>query len=347
MQIKLTDLQFYAYHGVLPQEQIVGGDYRVSVCLTLSDSSAHAALYEDRLDATVNYADAYHVVRRTMVNPSALLENVAARIARTLLRTFKAVQRVDVSVTKLSPPIQGFDGAGATVCYTLSRRMVVWDFDGTLADTSQGIVRTMTATFQQMKWAVPSREAICQTIGLPLLQSIAQLSPQAEPQAVSEATNLYRELFEQVGTGGITLFDGIAEAVKSQWQGGFFTTIATSRGHQSVENLITMLGLAPYFDYIVACEDVGAHKPNPAPVLALCQQANVSPIDAVVIGDTTFDIEMGKNASVGCLVGVGWGNHQPKALLAAGANYIATTAKSLTASSLTEWLEANKRNNKF
>lgn len=93
--------------------------------------------------------------------------------------------------------------------YSLRRQLVAWDFDGTIADTSQGIVQTMTETFRRMGWAVPSDEAICSTIGLPLQASVAQLA--ALPcgnDEVQRATALYRVLFEQVGTAGVTLFQG-------------------------------------------------------------------------------------------------------------------------------------------
>ncbi len=328
MKIKLQSLPFYAFHGVLPQEREVGGRFVVDLCATVSDRHAHDALCHDRLEATVNYADIYNKVYGEMMQPSALLEHVAGRIVRVLLKSFPEIEEVEVSITKCEPPIPGFQGAGATVTYKQRRRLIVWDFDGTLANTSRGIVRTMQATFRHHGWEEPSSEAICQTIGLPLSESIARLGG-VEGQALEEAVETYRELFEEIGTENVQLFPGIAEVLQRYTEAGHLQAIATSRGHLSVEQLCEKLGIRRHFHHIVACEDVACHKPNPTPVLVLARKAGVQPADVTVIGDTTFDIEMGRRARVGECLGVAWGNHSPERLLTAGADFVAQNAEAL------------------
>lgn len=323
LQIALPQLHFYARHGVLPQEREVGGDYLVSLLLTIDSTEAHQALYHDQLSGTINYAEVYEQVRTQMQQPSQLLECVVARIAQSLIRQFSKLRQVEVSLTKCVPPIAGFDGQGVTVSYTQRREMTVWDFDGTIADTSQGILRTMHATFDALHIAQPTDAAICATIGLPLLQSIAQLTGgSVDDQRVQQATATYRKLFEQVGTDNIRLFAGVEGEMRRQHESGQFVTIATSRGHESVEALCQRLGIRQYIDHIVACEDVSVHKPNPTPVLHLCQLTHVLPADTTVIGDTTYDIAMGRNAQVGHCLGVAWGNHTPQQLMQAGADRV-------------------------
>lgn len=334
MKISFPLLRFHARHGVLPEEREVGGDFEVGVVLHMDDAQVQGALFADRLQDTVNYADVFELLRREMSVPSALLENVAARMARSILRAFSLVRQVEISLTKVCPPISGYCGKGVTVEFSLKRRLVAWDFDGTIADTAPGIVRTMTATFQQLGWNVPTETDIRATIGLPLLQSIAQLAPTKSMKEVEAATNLYRKIFEEIGTLGVRLFPGIAEAFRSQHECGFFTAIATSRGHQSASELCEKLGISPFVDFIVGCEDVATHKPDPAPVLLLCKMANASPADTIVIGDTTFDIQMGIRAKAGRVVGVGWGNHSAEMLLNAGANDVVSSATSLTSAAL-------------
>lgn len=323
LQISLPEMRFYAYHGVLPQERQVGGDYCLSLLLYIDASDAHQALYHDDLSGTINYAEVYDLVRAEMQHPSQLLEAVAARVAKTLISRFRLLRQVDVKLTKCMPPIEGFDGQGVSIQCSQRREMVVWDFDGTIADTAKSIVATMTATFQKMCFAVPTQSAICATIGLPLLDSIAQLAQlPLDSDEVRRATDVYRELFEQVGTVNITLFKGVADEMLRQQEAGMFVTIATSRGHQSVDELCQRLGIRQYIDHIVACEDVPSHKPNPTPVLHLCKVMNVLPADTTVIGDTTYDIEMGRNAQVAHCIGVSWGNHTPQQLLDAGADKV-------------------------
>ena len=110
--IRLRRMAFYAYHGVLDQERAVGGEYWVD--LTLYPDNISLAVQDDRLDGTVNYAEAYEIVRREMAQPSALLEHVGGRIARSLFAAFGSLQRIEVEVCKVNPPM-GAACQGASV----------------------------------------------------------------------------------------------------------------------------------------------------------------------------------------------------------------------------------------
>lgn len=117
-EIRLSDLRFRAYHGVLPQERVVGNDYYVNLSLTLS--AVADATYTDQLEGTVNYAEAYQVVQAEMAAPSALLEHVAQRILTRLFNRFDLVEKAAVEVIKINPPFSA-DGAKAAVCLTATR----------------------------------------------------------------------------------------------------------------------------------------------------------------------------------------------------------------------------------
>lgn len=326
MEIILDRMNFFARHGVLPQERTTGGRFQVSLRLQVDDEDVSGALAFDELEGTVDYSQVYEEVSHQMSEPSGLLEHVSARIASALLRRFGKIREVDIALAKCAPPIPGFSGSGATVHCVFRRSLVAWDFDGTIADTSDGIVRTMTVTFRRLGYSEPGREAICRTIGLPLSEGIAQLmdgiGETVDDEVVAQATELYRELFEELGTTGVTLFPGVAQEMRCQRAMGQIVAIATSRGHQSVKELCQKLGILDYIDHIVACEDVSAHKPDPAPVHRLCELARVAPADVTVIGDTTYDIEMALRARVPRRYGVAWGNHTPEQLIEAGATRI-------------------------
>lgn len=328
MQIRLNRMKFYARHGVLPQEAAVGALFEVSLTLSVDDADASGALFDDRLEHTVNYAEVHAVVRREMDTPSALLERVAARVARAVVRQFPLVRQAEVAVTKCTPPISGFDAGGVTVSYALRRTLVAWDFDGTIADTRQGILRTMQLTLQRCRGVVPPEADICNTIGLPLRESIRRLSG-FSGDALDRAVAVYHELFETEGAALAVLFPGVAEAIRRQHIRGAFVAIATSRGHASTARLCRQLGIADCIDHIVACEDVQCSKPHAEPVLKLCALTHTLPADTTVIGDTTYDVEMGLNAGAGRVVGVAWGNHSPEQLLRAGADCVADSAGAL------------------
>ena len=112
--IQLHNLEFYAYHGLLPQERVVGGHYRVDVELSLTPPLR--ALTEDVIDDTVNYAEVYALIRQQMEQPVNLLEHLAHRITQRLYAQFPQIQAVKLSVTKVTPPISGIACEGASFC---------------------------------------------------------------------------------------------------------------------------------------------------------------------------------------------------------------------------------------
>lgn len=112
-KIYLRNVRFHAFHGVLPQEGIVGNDYLVNLVLDYDFSSA---MKTDELQGTLNYAEVYQKVREEMETPSKLLEHVAGRIAQRLFSDFQEIQKLQLSITKVNPPMGAdSDGAGVEV----------------------------------------------------------------------------------------------------------------------------------------------------------------------------------------------------------------------------------------
>ena len=114
--ISLTNLRFHARHGVMPQEQAVGGDFVLSLHM---DVPLGKAMTTDAIGDTVSYADVYAIIRREMAVPSQLLEHVAGRIAHALMEAFPQIEQLQLTLTKKNPPM-GADGgdAGVTVRFT-------------------------------------------------------------------------------------------------------------------------------------------------------------------------------------------------------------------------------------
>lgn len=115
-KIYLRNVRFHAFHGVLPQEGIVGNDYLVNLVL---DHDFSSAMQTDDLQGTLNYAEVYQKVREEMAVPSKLLEHVAGRIAHRLFSDFPEIQKLQLSITKVNPPMGAdSDGAGVEVVLT-------------------------------------------------------------------------------------------------------------------------------------------------------------------------------------------------------------------------------------
>lgn len=109
--ITINGLRFHAYHGVLPQERLTGNDYLINLRVRCS---IEKAMHTDSVEDTLNYATVYEVVSSEMKIPSNLLEHVAGRIGTHLLDMFPEIKDIDLSITKLNPPM-GADCTGAGV----------------------------------------------------------------------------------------------------------------------------------------------------------------------------------------------------------------------------------------
>ena len=102
MYIRLKGLKIYAYHGVLPQENLVGSYYYID--LKLKTDFTHAA-ETDELEGTVSYADIFAVVKEEMAITSKLLEHVCQRIASRIFKDFPTIEAIDIRLSKENPPM--------------------------------------------------------------------------------------------------------------------------------------------------------------------------------------------------------------------------------------------------
>ena len=103
--ITLNNLRFHAYHGVLPQERLVGNDYLLTLRIGYDISRA---MVSDDVADTLNYAKVYQTVKAEMDIPSSLLEHVAARIGQRLFETFPDILSVTIQLMKRNPPMGAF-----------------------------------------------------------------------------------------------------------------------------------------------------------------------------------------------------------------------------------------------
>ena len=201
------------------------------------------------------------------------------------------------------------------------KKIIILDFDGTLADTKPVILGTFHRTFDAMRLPQHSDEEIAATIGLPLVKAFPLLEPMGDEMA-AECTEKYREIFEDVKEEtGVRMFPNVASTLRLLHDRGCILTIATSRGYKSAADFIKTFGLDDIVTFIIAAEDVRHAKPDAEPVVKTLRHFNLGPEDAVVVGDTHFDILMGRNA--GCMtIGVSYGNGSRQSLLEAGADAV-------------------------
>ena len=185
---------------------------------------------------------------------------------------------------------------------------LIFDFDGTLADTQRGILATAQEVLRRMGRPAADERALAATIGLPLRENFTRGAGLPDADA-DRAVTLYREVFEVIAVPTITCFPGVSEALSALAARGVPMAVASSRGQRSLEGLMRHLQLDRYIPLSRVYGEGKAARPKPAPdlVLLILKDLGVRPEETMVVGDTTFDLEMGRNA--GCLTcGVTYGN---------------------------------------
>ena len=115
--IFLRNVRFHAFHGVMPQERQVGGDFLLSLRV---DYPLAKAMESDDVADTLNYATLFDLAKREMDIPSQLLEHVAGRIVNAVMTAFPAVTSIDLELTKVNPPM-GADSEGAGILLKVRR----------------------------------------------------------------------------------------------------------------------------------------------------------------------------------------------------------------------------------
>jgi len=210
-------------------------------------------------------------------------------------------------------------------------KLVILDFDGTLADTRELIVRTNQEVQRQMGHPIVPEERIAAAIGLPLAECIHAQCPDVPEEDLPRWVTVYRAVFDQLkGTIAPALFPHVRETIAAVTALGCRCSVASSRSNKSLHEFLEHMNLDSYFSLIIGANDVEHAKPHPEPVLKTLQALAVDPAEALVVGDMPVDIQMGLGAGT-FTCGVSYGNSNREDLLAAGAHKVIDDFAELTA----------------
>ncbi|MBB6250036.1 HAD-IA family hydrolase [Nitrospirillum iridis] len=205
-----------------------------------------------------------------------------------------------------------------------ANRLALFDCDGTLVDSQHAIIAAMAAGFASQGLAPPPDEAVRRQVGLSLEVAIlGLLPPGADLGAVAGIAAVYKGAFHQNRAHGGTvepLYPGLVEALDALEAAGFLLGIATGKSHRGLVATLDHHGLNGRF-LTLQTADRAPGKPAPDMALRAMAEAGADPATTVVIGDTSYDMEMARHARVAAL-GVAWGYHAPADLLAAGAAHV-------------------------
>ena len=200
-------------------------------------------------------------------------------------------------------------------------KLVILDFDGTLADTRGLIVKTMQQTFDALGLESRTDDQCAAMIGLPLKQAFTDLLPMTDEMG-EQCVETYRLLFnENNALYVIPTFPHVMETLHQLHEQEYTLTIASSRSNRSLMEFVNDMQLNDVIPYVLGAEDVAHAKPHPDPVLQTLDTFGCKAEDALVVGDTWYDIEMGRRAGVRTC-GVTYGNGSREELIGAGADFL-------------------------
>lgn len=209
-------------------------------------------------------------------------------------------------------------------------KLAVFDCDGTLVDGQGAVVSAMTAALAEAGLAPADPHQVRRMVGLSLPQAVTRLAPGADAGQVREAVAAYKAAFRaarEAGTLAEPLFPGIPELLATLAGAGWTLAVATGKSDRGLAHCLAGHGIDGLFASLQTA-DRHPSKPHPAMLEAALAETLAGPGDAVMIGDTAYDMLMAREIGVRA-VGVGWGYHEAPELIAAGAAYVARDAADL------------------
>lgn len=172
---------------------------------------------------------------------------------------------------------------------------VLFDFDGTVMDTTEVIVNSWQHTFRTLEGKERSLEEIYPTFGEPLPTTMEKFFPD---HPVEDSINIYRSYHYDNFGSLIKVFPGMEEVMIDLQNDGYTLALVTSRLLGTTMQGLEAYDLKKYFDVVLTCEDTDKHKPDPAPINITLDKLGKTADSAIMVGDTMFDILCAKNAGV-------------------------------------------------
>jgi phosphoglycolate phosphatase len=207
-------------------------------------------------------------------------------------------------------------------------RAAVFDFDGTLVDTREPILLGLKRALAAAGRAAPPDAQILRNVGLGLDEVLGRLMGAAEPLEIERVAADYRAHFDEIAPGRTRVFDGVPEALERLLAAGVRLAIATNRTRESLDPMLKEHGLLGMFDVRLSAACVPFPKPHPLMLERALETLGVPPRDALMVGDTTVDLQMGRAAGVDTCA-VTYGAHTEEELRREGPTHVVHRAADL------------------
>lgn len=209
-------------------------------------------------------------------------------------------------------------------------KLAIFDCDGTLVDSQADIVWAMACAFEHAEQVPPDPSKVRRIVGLSLPMAIRHLAPDLREADRNAIVNFYKSAFRnrrEEGDLNERLYDGIAELLHTLHSSNWQLAVATGKSDRGLNAVLDHHSLTHLFTSLQTA-DHHPSKPHPAMLEAALIETGFEADQAVMIGDTSFDIEMAGAANMRA-IGVAWGYHTPEELTASGAETVARDAAHL------------------
>lgn len=186
----------------------------------------------------------------------------------------------------------------------MQKDTVMFDFDGTVMDTNELILKSWKHAFREIKGEDVDDETIIATLGETLEHTMRRFFG-GDDEAVQKNVDIYRRYHRDIFYDTIKLFPGISEMLDELKRLGYKLAMVTSRLKKTAYIGIDKYNLRERFDVIVTADDCEKHKPDPEPIYTALKKLGSSPDSAVMVGDTVHDLGCADNAGVDSVL-VNW-----------------------------------------
>lgn len=191
--------------------------------------------------------------------------------------------------------------------------IIILDWDGTLVDSAGQIVATMQAAARDCGLQPKSSDAIRHIIGLGLPEAIEALYPGLEAARGAQLVESYSRIYRGSGMAPADFFHGVPETLEALLGEGYLLAVATGKSRRGLDRELGLRELGKMF-HVTRCADETVSKPHPLMLQEILQYAGKSEQQAVMVGDTVFDMEMADRAGIR-KVAVSYGAHPKETLL--------------------------------
>lgn len=200
-------------------------------------------------------------------------------------------------------------------------KLAIFDFDGTLVDSTPGIVDVMKIVIDEYQFPAGILDEWQLLVGVPLPKQMEIIFPDRDSDFHLEVANRYRAIYDTMAVEICPPFPSLFEMLQTLNDAGIAVTIASSKRRNLVEVVLDHHDIAKHFKMVVGASDVANHKPHPESVHITIDKLAIPHSDAVVIGDSIFDLDMARNAGVDA-IGVTTGIHTREMLAKSEPNHI-------------------------